>query len=84
MTTTSTAHAASTYPVAPCVDCPDEDTPIGVIEIADRLDVKTGTVHQWLFRQLLPPADFPTVNGRRAWRWATIREWAEATGRSVA
>jgi hypothetical protein len=59
----------------------NDDTPVGAIEIAERLGVKLMTVHTWLHRKRLPPPDYDSVNGSRAWRWGTIREWAWDTGR---
>lgn len=55
--------------------------PVGVLEIAPRLDVEDRSVHQWLHRHRLPDADYPSVNGTRAWEWATILWWAGETGR---
>lgn len=54
--------------------------PVGIVEIADRLQMARSTVDQWATRGLLPERDW-TVGGRPAWRWATIREWAARTGR---
>jgi hypothetical protein len=34
-------------------------------------------------RGLLPKPDFESVNGVRAWQWATILEWAGKTGHLV-
>lgn len=56
--------------------------PVGILEIAERLDVKRATVDQWLQRDLLPPPEWK-VGGRPAWNWATIRRWAVETGRLV-
>lgn len=55
--------------------------PVGVLEVASRLGVKDRTVHQWLNRGLMPPADFGVVNGSRAWNWLTILGWAGVSGR---
>lgn len=55
--------------------------PVGVLEVAVRLGVKDRTVHQWLNRGLMPPADFGVVNGSRAWNWLTILGWAGVSGR---
>ena len=54
--------------------------PVGVIEIAHRLGVRDRTVHMWSYRQILPPPDYDSVNGCRAWEWATMLEWAGRTG----
>lgn len=53
---------------------------VGAQEIAARLGVAVGTVHQWRHRGILPPADFRLGMGD-VWKWATIAEWAEQTGR---
>lgn len=57
--------------------------PIGVLEIAKMLGVKDRTVHQWLLRASvqLPKAQWPAVNGGRAWERKVILEWAGRTGR---
>lgn len=55
--------------------------PLGGAEIAALLDVSPRTVHAWSWRGLLPPPDFPAVNGHPAWRNDTIESWAIATGR---
>jgi len=57
-----------------------EPEPVGVPEIAERLGVKPATVHQWLFRELLPEARW-TVSGLRAWDWSQVLYWAGVTGR---
>jgi hypothetical protein len=54
--------------------------PVGMIEIAALLGVVEKTVHTWRFRQILPPADYASVNGNAAWTWRTILEWAGRTG----
>lgn len=53
---------------------------VGIVEIADRLKVNRGTVDLWRHRDLLPEPDY-TIGGRPAWRWSTIRRWADRTGR---
>jgi hypothetical protein len=55
--------------------------PVGTAEIAQRLDVEVSTVHQWRFRNALPPADYESINSNSAWEWRTILHWAGATGR---
>ncbi|MGH8575358.1 MAG: helix-turn-helix transcriptional regulator [Gammaproteobacteria bacterium] len=57
--------------------------PVGIVEIAARLDVGRGTVDQW---QQRPSTGFPApdaiIGGRHpAWAWATIEQWAASTGR---
>lgn len=54
--------------------------PIGIHEVADMLDVARNTVDSWRHRGLMPEPDW-TVGGRPAWDAATIREWAQRTGR---
>lgn len=53
---------------------------VGIKEIAERLGVKQQTAAAWRYRELLPPEE-GTVSGSPAWTWATIEEWARATGR---
>jgi predicted DNA-binding transcriptional regulator AlpA len=55
-------------------------TPVGTVEIAQRLGVQRTTVDQWRQRKLLPEPDW-TVGGRPAWRLGTILAWARETGR---
>jgi hypothetical protein len=54
---------------------------VGMQELADLLDVGRRTPHAWHYRKLLPPADFDSINGLRAWRTETVLEWAANTGR---
>ncbi len=55
--------------------------PVGQHEIASRLGVPPGTVHQWRKRGLLPEPDYPSVSGWPAWEWPVIEAWARRTGR---
>ena len=55
-------------------------TPVGLVEIADRLGVTRGVVDQWRHRGLLPEPEW-TVGGRPAWKWETVEKWAKKTGR---
>ncbi len=57
-------------------------TPVGIVEIADRLGVERETVDKWRTRDLLPEPEW-TVGGRPAWDWRTIEAWARETGRSL-
>lgn len=57
------------------------DQPIGVAEMGPLLGVKPATVRQWLHRDHLPAPDFPSVNGRPAWRRAVVVAWAVKDGR---
>ena len=54
---------------------------VGLQEMADLLEVGRRTPQAWQYRRVLPPADFPSVNGCRAWRRETIVRWAAETGR---
>lgn len=54
---------------------------VGLQEIADLLEVNKRTPHAWQYRRLLPPPDYTSINGLRAWKRATIVEWAARTGR---
>jgi hypothetical protein len=54
--------------------------PVGIAEIAERLNVRRQTVDIWRHRDLLPEPEW-TVGGRPAWDWSTIKEWAKGTGR---
>jgi hypothetical protein len=54
---------------------------VGLQEIADLLEVGRRTPHAWQYRKLLPPPDYASVNGLRAWKIGTIITWAANTGR---
>ena len=54
---------------------------LGLVEIADLLEVDTRTPHAWFYRGLMPDVEHPSVNGGRAWSRPTIMEWAARTGR---
>jgi len=49
--------------------------PVGIVEIADRLNVKRGTVNAWRTRALGFPEPRWTVGGRPAWNWDEIEAW---------
>ena len=51
--------------------------PVGLSDIASRLDVAAGTPQKWRTRGLFPPPA-ATVGGRPVWEWAVIRDWASA------
>lgn len=73
MTTTTTSPAPAEL---------DDDTPVGIPEIAERLDVRQNTVSQWKLSQAtFPPAEPTRVGGSPWWRWGAIRQWATDTGR---
>ncbi len=48
--------------------------------IAERLGVSRDTVQKWRTREVLPEPDYPQL-ANPLWDWATIRGWAEQTGR---
>jgi hypothetical protein len=63
------------------LDAMSERTPVGGLEIADRLGVKRETVAMWKQRGHLPPPRW-TVSGEDAWDWyLDIEPWARQTGR---
>lgn len=55
---------------------------VGCAEVAERLRVSPNTLYSWRRRPSsgFPPAEH-TVGGRPAWKWTTVRRWAERTGR---
>jgi len=56
--------------------------PVGIIEIAAKLDVARVTVDKWIQR---PWVAFPEhrwlVGGRPCWNWPDVWRWAKATHR---
>jgi hypothetical protein len=54
---------------------------VGLQEIAEMLEVNRRTPHAWQYRKLLPPPDYNSINGLKAWNRTTIIEWAARTGR---
>lgn len=55
---------------------------LGVTELPEFLRLAhRRTVSAWQQRDVLPPADYPSVNGSKAWRRLTIIRWAATTGR---
>ncbi|MGH7776962.1 MAG: nucleotidyl transferase AbiEii/AbiGii toxin family protein [Candidatus Dormibacterales bacterium] len=54
---------------------------VGEREIAMRLGVKPGTVHQWRKRGLLPDP-VAVVSAVPVWEWRVVFGWASATGRA--
>lgn len=48
--------------------------PVGISEIADRLEVRRQTVAIWHHRGQLPEPRW-TVSGNPAWEWADIEKW---------
>lgn len=65
----------------PVPDAEYECDPVGKIEVADRFGVREHTVNQWMVRNRMPEPDWPSINGYRAWNWATLLWWAGETGR---
>lgn len=58
-----------------------EVTPVGLVEIAQRLGVQRQTAVAWRVRKLLPDPRW-TVSGAPAWDWQEdIEPWAKETGR---
>lgn len=55
--------------------------PVSIGEIADLLDVKRRTVHQWRSRRVLPEPDYGMVSGIPLWERETIIQWARECGR---
>ena len=58
----------------------EDVTPVGLTEIAQRLNVARPTTDQWRIREILPEPEW-TVGGRPAWSWGRIKLWAIETGR---
>jgi hypothetical protein len=56
--------------------------PVGVLEIAEALDVRSDTVNKWRDRH----GDFPEprwfVSGFPAWNLSDVLTWARRTGRA--
>jgi hypothetical protein len=56
-------------------------TIIGVTELSAFLGVQRSTTHVWGYRGHLPPADYDSINGFKAWTRETVIRWAAETGR---
>ena len=54
---------------------------LGLQEIAELLRVEKRTPHAWQYRKLLPPPDFESINGLKAWKRRTVLTRAKRTGR---
>jgi len=69
-------------PMPPQVSSVDiqECEPVGLAEIAVRLEVQRQTANVWRTRGLLPAPRW-TVSGSPAWHWPDIEVWARSTGR---
>lgn len=57
-------------------------TPVGVMEIAEALDVRQDTVNKWRDRHESFPAPRWFVSGFPAWDLADVKAWAKQTGRA--
>lgn len=55
--------------------------PVGVPELAARLNVTRKAVDQWRARGLGFPAQTWTIGGRPCWDWPVVEQWAKETGR---
>lgn len=55
---------------------------VGPTEIAERLDVKRGTVHTWRLRGVLPEP-LAVISGVPIWEWETIKAWSEDRAKPV-
>lgn len=75
---TTVAESATVEPMVKST--PAKAEPVGKMEIAARLGCKVKTVHTWQLRKIMPPPDYPSVNGTPAWEWSTILLWAGQTG----
>lgn len=56
------------------------DPYLGAREVAELLNVRPRTVHQWRFRRRLPESDV-VLHATNLWRRSTILRWAGDTGR---
>jgi hypothetical protein len=54
--------------------------PVGLIDIAVRLDVAIDTPQKWAQRGVLPDPRW-YVSGGPVWDWTDIVDWCKATGR---
>lgn len=54
---------------------------LGVLEVAELLNVERKTPHAWIRRGLFPEPDHDEINGSPAWNRETIISWAARTGR---
>lgn len=58
-----------------------ECDPVGLVDIAERLGVTSGTARMWSQRNVLPEPRW-RISGRPAWNWAEVWQWAQETGRT--
>ena len=56
--------------------------PVGVVEVAARLNVTRSAVNQWRVRNIGFPPPRWLVGNRPAWDWSDVRQWAQDSGRS--
>jgi len=54
---------------------------LGLVEIAEFLEVDKRTPYAWVYRGKMPEPDHPEVNGGKAWDRETVVRWAAETGR---
>lgn len=59
--------------------------PVGILEIAARLDVASDTVQKWRARFADTDKPFPeprgAISGQPWWHWGDVARWCKATGR---
>ncbi len=53
---------------------------LGLVEIAELLDVERETPRKWRKRNVLPEPDY-MISGTPVWRREVIERWARETGR---
>lgn len=57
------------------------DDPVGLNQIAERLQVPRATVDTWRHRGQLPEPDLVLGPRQLLWEWAKVEAWAKGTGR---
>lgn len=59
--------------------------PMGITEMAARINVATDTIQKWRLRFADTDAPFPesrgTVSGQPWWHWGDVARWLKRTGR---
>jgi len=56
--------------------------PVGLNEIAERLDVVGQTARNWASGPGFPTPDYVSINNGPAWEWTTVLRWVGETGRA--
>lgn len=61
--------------------------PVGIVEIAERLDVASDTVQKWRVRLADTDTPFPEPRGVVGgttpwWHWGDVQRWAKKAGRA--